>query len=243
MTKATNIRQMVETSAPRGATSAALVLGALLGAVALGSAPVAAADSWYVSGNVGATFASDVSTTDTFAAGSVSADGEFDPGFGLSAALGYSFGDFRIEAELSYRENDVDQFDNISGNLTGNLFTVAGPVSTEAENTALGFMANGHYDFRNDSDWTPFVTAGVGAARVGLDVKSIGGIGVTYDENDTVLAYQVGAGVAYQIAAGTDLTMSYRFFATADPTFDDGTDKVDWEYQAHNIWVGIDHRF
>ena len=51
-----------------------------------------------------------------------------------------------------------------------------------------------------------------------------------------------------QVAASeriNPLTVSraYRFFGTADPEFDDGTDKVDAEYASHNIMLGVVAKF
>ena len=204
---------------------------------------VVADDRWYVSGNAGATLSPDITQTDTFAAGSVTGDADLDTGFGLSAAVGRSFGNIRVEGEISYRDNDLAEWNNISGNLTGNLFTATGPLAVDANSTSIGFMANGHYDFKTSGKWTPFVMGGLGVSRVNLDVKSVAGTAVTYDESDTVVAYQVGAGVGYALSADTSVDLSYRFFATADPTFDDGTDKVDSEYSSHNIWVGLTHKF
>jgi opacity protein-like surface antigen len=65
---------------------------------------------------------------------------------------------------------------------------------------------------------------------------------VTYDDSDLVFAYQAGAGVAYEISPTLDLGLSYRFSGSADPTFDDGVDKFDYESQAHNFLIGLTYR-
>ena len=64
-----------------------------------------------------------------------------------------------------------------------------------------------------------------------------------YEEDDTVFAYQIGAGLGYKITPATMATLSYRYFGTSDPTFDDGVDKIEAEYKSHNIWVGFVARF
>ena len=198
----------------------------LAGAVVLGLASGPAyADSWYVAGNVGLTSLSDSATTDTFAGGNVSTDIEYDSGIGLSGAIGRSFGAFRVEGEVSYRNNSSDQATDITGSLAGNLFTAAGPLAIDADMSSLGFLANAYYDFKN------------------FDVKSVGGASVNYDETDTVVAYQVGMGVGYQVTPETSVTASYRYFATSDASFNDSVDKVDAEYGTHNFWIGVVHQF
>ncbi|HCS69072.1 MAG TPA: hypothetical protein DIW51_03795 [Rhodospirillaceae bacterium] len=216
----------------------------LAGAVVLGLASGPAyADSWYVAGNVGLTSLSDSATTDTFAGGNVSTDIEYDSGIGLSGAIGRSFGAFRVEGEVSYRNNSSDQATDITGSLAGNLFTAAGPLAIDADMSSLGFLANAYYDFKNDSQWTPFLMGGLGIARLNFDVKSVGGASVNYDETDTVVAYQVGMGVGYQVTPETSVTASYRYFATSDASFNDSVDKVDAEYGTHNFWIGVVHQF
>ncbi|MFC1886282.1 hypothetical protein ACFLZM_04430 [Thermodesulfobacteriota bacterium] len=46
-------------------------------------------------------------------------DSEFDTGFGAMAALGYDFGKARIETEIGYRTNDIDQFSALGVNVVG----------------------------------------------------------------------------------------------------------------------------
>lgn len=205
--------------------------------------PATAADGWFVSGNAGISILDDTTVTDTFAAGNVTGDVDFDAGLGISGAVGYAFGPVRLEGELSYREHDLDQVDVKTITIAGVIFTAVGAADLGGDTSSFGFMANGYYDFDTGSKWVPFAMAGIGGARISLDVQSVGGIAVTYDESDTVFAYQAGAGIGYKVTPATTLNLSYRFFGTTDPTFDDGVDKVESEYQSHNIWVGFTHRF
>mgnify|MGYP000173391166 CR=1 FL=1 len=92
------------------------------------SAPSAHAQ-WYVSGNAGASFLQDASVTDTFAGGSGTGDVSFDTGYGLSGAIGHAWGPFRLEGELSYRKNDLDQIDVTSVTIAG-LGTISGALGT-----------------------------------------------------------------------------------------------------------------
>ena len=218
----------------------------LVGGVGLAAVPSAKAQL-YVSANAGGTILNDADTTDSFTVMGVGVTGkgdtEFDNGFGLTGAVGYSYGNFRVEAEFSYRKNDLDKLTINSVAVAGVLFTGLGTFDLDGDTTALGFMANGWYDVDTGTPWVPFLGAGLGVARLNIDIESIAGVAITYDESDTVFAYQAGAGIGYKFTPEIMATLSYRFFGTSDPTFDDGVDKIEAEYQSHNLWAGLIVRF
>jgi len=218
-------------------------LGTLVLSLSVFVAPAMAEDGFYVSGNVGISSASDSDWTDTWTGASASGSTSYDNGAKLTGAVGHSFGNMRLEGELSYSKNDLDSMEVKSITVAGAVYTGSAVFNATGDATSLGFMANGYYDFETDSKWTPFLMAGLGAARQSLDIKSVGGVTVTYDESDTVFAYQAGAGVAYEISPTLDLGLSYRYSASADPTFDDGVDKIKSEFKTHNFLIGITHRF
>ena len=216
----------------------------LIGAsVSVFATPAAAADGWYASGNVGGAALQESFSTGKVGALTATGDVDFDTGYGLSGAIGYASGPFRLEGELSYRINDLDQVDVESLAAGSIIFTNLGVAALQGDVSSFGFMANGFYDFDIGSNWTPFVMAGIGGASINLDATSVGGVAVTYDESDTVLAYQVGAGIGYKFSPTTTANFQYRFFGTSDPTFNDGTVEIDGEYLSHNFWVGITQRF
>ncbi len=215
----------------------------LVGGVGLAAVPSAKAQ-WYVSANAGGTILSDADITDTAAIGSFTGEVGFDTGFGVSGAVGYAYGALRFEGEISYRKNDLGDLQVNSLTLGGTTISGAlGTFALDGDTTALGFMANGWYDFATGTPWVPFVGAGVGGAKINIDIESIGGLAFGYDESDTVLAYQAGAGLGYKVTPKTTVSLSYRFFGTADPEFDDGFDKVDSEYTNHSVMIGVLSRF
>jgi opacity protein-like surface antigen len=199
-----------------------------------GFAPTAHAQ-WYVSGNVGTAALSDAEADVTGSGTNGTTTIESDTGYGLSGALGYSWGSFRLEGELSYRENDLDQASNVSGG--GLVFPAAGTAS--GETSAFGFMVNGWYDFQTGSKWVPYIGGGIGGANINLNVKSVGGTAIGYDESDTVVAFQAGAGVGYRVTPRVTFGLSYRLFGTLDPKFDNGVNQVEGEYLSHNFMAGV----
>jgi opacity protein-like surface antigen len=163
----------------------------------------------------------------------VSAEADFDNGYALGMALGYSFQSTRIEAELAYQENG---FDNGIG-------TVAGVGSASArlsgDSNSLAFLVNGYFDFKNSTPVTPFITAGLGFAKIEVDDLNIPGSGLPHiNDNDTVFAYQIGMGIGYALSERITIDTNYRYFATADPEFGPiGTTEA--EYSSHNIFIGF----
>ena len=172
----------------------------------------------YVSGNLGIGLLedSDLSASD------FSAELEFDAGAVLGVAAGYNFGNVRLEGEFGYAKNDMDEI-TVHGFGSG---SVSGDV------TSYSFLVNGYYDFVNTSPLTPYISAGVGFAR--LDASLEGD-----DADDDVLAYQLGAGVGYAVNEKVTIDLKYRYFATDDPKFD-GTEA---EYASHNIFLGVRYNF
>jgi opacity protein-like surface antigen len=157
-------------------------------------------------------------------------EAEFDTGFGVLGAAGYGFDAFgsatvRVEAEIAYRQNDVDEI-SVSG-----LGTASGG---DAEVSALSGMANLAVDILTWSIVEPYVMVGIGVANVTLESDDF-----DVDDDDTVFAYQAGAGLGFAVTETITLFTGYRYFATADPKVED----VDAEYGSHNIEAGVRFEF
>jgi len=159
---------------------------------------------------------------------------EFDTGFNVGLAGGYDYGMTRLEAEIAYRMNDVDQI-----NSEGETFSVDGDIS------ALSFMLNGYLDLVTGSPVTPYIGAGLGVAnvaanRVKVNVPGIGELSFI-DDDDTVFAYQFSAGIAFALDRSMALDLGYRYFATLEPEFDDelAFGGLEAEYNSHNVSLGL----
>ncbi len=150
---------------------------------------------------------------------------EADTGFAVGAALGYDFYGFpRIEAEIAYQNNALDK-----------VSTTVGNVSLHDNIDSLAFLVNGYWDFTNRSFWTPYLSAGLGAALINVDDNT------AYLGNDsaTVFAYQFGAGLGYAVNEEITLEGKYRYFATTNAEFANG----EVEYASHNIYAGMRYSF
>lgn len=179
---------------------------------------VSKAGNFYIGGLGGVTLVSDSDVSDEEE--DVSAEASFDTGFVFGGTVGYDFGYIRTEGEISYRQNDLDELSE-----QGETEKLDGDISS------LSFMANGFFEYENESRFTPYAGGGIGIARVEIDNDE------SYD--DTVFAYQIGAGLSYAATDKLSLDLSYRFLGTTDPNFDD----FEAEYHSHNIVFGLRYNF
>ena len=153
-----------------------------------------------------------------------SIDADFNAGLGLTAALGYDLDFARMELELGYKKNNINSF---------NAFGVSVPASGDV--TSKSIMMNFYHDFTTpESRWSPFLGAGLGAARLDVNNATVTGFALG-DANDTVFAWQLMAGIGYKVTDNTVIDLSYRYFATATPDFDG----MKAEYDSHNVMIGL----
>ena len=135
---------------------------------------------------------------------------DMDTGLALNGAIGYDFGDARLEAAVGYQKHDVtDEGEDLS------LLTV---------------MANAYYDIDTGSDITPYLMAGAGWAHVDT----------SWDYNDDdVFAWQVGAGLGFEVAECTTLDLGYRYLRPNKF----GPDGDEAKLAVHNIMLGLRYNF
>ncbi len=184
----------------------------------------------YVSGGIGLSLVDDVDLNDRAFPRADTQVG-FDSGVSYQGALGYRMDNLRFEGEISYQTNDMDTIESY-----GRDYGASGDV------TALAFLANAYYDFPNSTVFTPFVTAGLGVAEVEVDDFRIPGTSSRiYSDDDTVFAWQVGAGVSYAVNEMFDVELKYRYFMTDDLNFSDNIE-VDGP-NSHNISLGLRYYF
>jgi len=213
-------------------------------AAAVIATPAAARDgAWYVGGDFGAMIVEDTDIDIGATEDAVTLDHEY--GFDSGLYVGYDLGAFRIEAEVAYKEADLDSFSNtilLPGlGATYPIGTHEGAGST----SMLSFMLNGMLDFGDEDGISGFVGAGAGVGQV--DFKGLRGYpntGEFIDDDAKDFAWQVIAGLRQAISDNADLTLKYRFFNVNDlnmpgtvvrgPTAD---------FRSHSIMGGITFNF
>jgi len=117
-------------------------------------------------------------------------------------------------------------------------------------------MANVWYDFdMGDSPIKPFVGGGIGFAHATLDYNLTANTGISNsayglfgtggyayagngEESDWGFAYQLGAGIGYDLGNGLMLSAQYRYFNTSGMDLSPGG-QIDVDLESHNFLVGI----
>jgi len=190
-------------------TAAASV--ALIAAAAPLAAHAADDTSWYVRGDAGATFSGRID----------GANGpRSDDGWTIGGGVGKSFGDgWRAEGQLLYLEN--------SGK------------SGAGDTKVFGGFANAYYDFLPNSQWRPFLGAGIGVAQV----KEDGGpVGAPHGDK-TGFAYQLHAGISHPFSDQLSGELAYHYLGAPGVKFGSGAARVDGDFSASLVTVGLRYRF
>ena len=179
----------------------------------------------YFSGGVGMTSVDDVKgTTSTF----TNKTG-LEKGFLYSAGFGYDFGNFR--AELNYRKDslDIDKYSSTVGATT----TAATSAKGDFDASTIG--VNIFYDFNNNSQFTPYIGAGIGSTKVDVKNSVINGISVAGDD-DTKTSYNLKLGVSYEVAKSSELYLEGTYLTISD--VDLNSVKID-DIKTYSVIAGL----
>jgi opacity protein-like surface antigen len=146
-----------------------------------------------------------------------------------AAAVGLRNGAYRTEVEMSYQKNNLDSI-KASG-ITINPATVglSGNIS------ALTTLVSGYYDFDTGSRLKPFITAGVGFTLLDASFTVTGVSGISSSDKDTVLSYQLGAGLGYAVTDKITVEVGYRHLSGHDAKFNGDT----VSFTSNNITAGV----
>jgi len=197
------------------------------------------AGGWYFSAFGGANW---LDNTSFDIAGPATVANDYDTGFVVGGAIGYDMGPamgpfgLRLEAELSYRDNDVDSH-SVGG--------AAQPLPTGGT-SALAGMGNILFDFNTGSPFTIYGGGGLGVANVEFDGHGAGGT-VLMNDDDTVFAWQAIAGVGFEVAPGWVLDVQYRYFNASDVSLTStpaaGSVSSSTDYESHAVVAGFRLKF
>jgi opacity protein-like surface antigen len=216
---------------------------AALAALAISAPAYAVDDGLYLGIGGGVSFTQDVGWDASVPGISASGDIGLNVGFGVLGALGYQWKNgFGVEGEIGYRRNNAD---DLTATVAIPAIGVAGTGTFSASGSvsALSFMANGRYGFDTGTQFTPFVMAGIGVARVAANSISAAGVEVL-DDSAWVFAYQAGGGVNVGLGQGFSAEVSYRFFGTQDATFNSGGVDVNTDgLKNHSVFVVLKYAF
>lgn len=167
---------------------------------------------------------------------------DYDVGINFSGAIGreFSFAGYgaRAELELGYLTNGIDTH-TVAG-LGG-----FGGGAAFGDTSALYGLANGYIDFDNwGGPITPYVSAGIGLASVDFDGHGVTPTGVVMNDSAVGFAWQIGAGVSYELSDRVDLELGYRFFNVENAGLTSvGGVNSDVDLRSHQVNAGLRYRF
>ena len=146
-------------------------------------------------------------------------------GVSAAVAMGHKFEKLRFEGETLYQKND---FDNASFSGT--------EVALDGAASILTFLANGYFDYKTRSNFTPYLGAGIGVSRIFVKEFLVPGTGMAcWSDEDYVFTYQLGIGLEYVLLDDVSIELNYRYFVPSDPNFD----TIQAEFSSHNIFLGL----
>lgn len=147
---------------------------------------------------------------------------------GWDIAHGNSLGEGRIELEYSRRNSPLDRVKFAEGSFDG-----GGDVT--ADSLLLNFFGVLH----DNSRWSPYVGAGIGAARIEASGLTVTGSPLG-SGSATVFAYQLGAGIDVALTDYLNLDLGYRFFSSVKPKFIEANGQTfAMDYVSHNVVLGL----
>jgi OmpA-OmpF porin, OOP family len=220
-----------------------LAITLALATTALATPALARDNAWYVGVEGGAMLVEDI--TFDVGAGRDNAKADYNKGYDVDGVIGYDLGVFRLEAEVGYRAATVDAY--TSATTTAGVGAVpVGPGTFDyagGRASALSFMVNGLWDFGDDDGVQGFVGPGLGVARVkqriGLSQRRD-----FLDDSDTVVAWQVTAGVRAPISDNVDVSLKYRFFNAPGVEMNDVLGRQYYSrFRSHSILGGLTFNF
>ncbi len=179
-----------------------LFLGLALASTALAAPAFAKNDSWYVEADAGAMIVERAQLNIAGVANAASVKSQ--TGYDVGGIVGYDFGGFRLESEVSYRRARAERITDSAGTIIERANGLRGRTH------ALSYMLNGLLDFGADDGLQAFVGGGVGIANVKYRISAPGFGGV--NDSDTRFAWQALAGVRAPISSHWDVGLKYRYF-------------------------------
>jgi len=198
----------------------------------------------YVSGFLGVSLPVDTDVTSTrFAPIRTFNDRiEFDSSINFGGAGGFDFGFFRIEGELSYKNGEMS---SITEKISQIRF-----ANVDGRVGAYAMMFNTFLDLHNPSYITPYIGGGIGFATLhlsetfGTDTNTGIRTRLYASDNDSVFAYQAGAGLEIALTERSSLDIGYRYFGTAKTKFNRNTfTETELKLDSHNASVGFRMKF
>jgi opacity protein-like surface antigen len=215
----------------RAPLAAAVAIAALAGGAGMASAQAFSLGDVYVKGFGGATWPSSFDSTLEEGGEQIALPSfDHDTGYTLGAAIGAAFmPNISMEIEYAYRSADFTVRDRDEGDRAN------------GDTSANAFMVNALYVFDGmgaTGAVRPYLGGGIGGANAEMSAG-----GQNFDA-ETLLAYQLIAGVGYELNPNVSLYAEGRWFQTESGKFDGpGQESFDGEFETFDLLVGMRYVF
>lgn len=172
----------------------------------------------------------------------------------ISAAIGYDFSAIspvsaRAELEYTYKKSKT-----FTPNVTNQIDTVTGGTAINPpenvfnnELTSQSLMLNGYYDFKNESKFTPYITAGIGFTHLKNKQSFVDSNSTSGSDSDNHFTWATGVGVAYAVTKNVDLDLSYRYVDAGKFKFENTVDgelaRTDAKLTSNEYLLGVRYMF
>ncbi|MET0366481.1 MAG: TonB-dependent siderophore receptor [Sphingobium sp.] len=211
---------------------------------------------WYISLAGGATQAAavnfDIRSRTNAALGPVT-DGlrtAFKPGWELAGSLGYDFGKFRGEFELSHQQFELKRATLNSATIPIERTNRPAGSYEDANGTTriLALMANGLLDIGGNAHtrWAFEAGGGIGIARINQhrwQLQASAPDTVFANENKLDFAWQALAGTRYRLTDRLEATLRYRYFTLPNAYLQTSTAQaLEGSLRTHSLLVGVNFR-
>ena len=167
---------------------------------------------------------------------------EFDPNINIGGTGGFDFGFLRVEGELSYKNGEMSE---ITEQNSGTRIT-----NVDGRLGALAMMFNAFLDLHNDTRVTPYFGGGVGFATLylsdtfGTEATTGNRSRLYRSDDDTVFAYQAGAGLEIALTKMLSIDLGYRYFGATKAKFNNhSSTTTELKIESHNGSIGLRIKF
>ncbi len=143
-------------------------------------------------------------------------DLELDTGLFLNGFVGKDLGNVRLEGEIAYRQNDMD---NVGG------------IAVLGEMSSVAFMGNAYYDFGDGSGITPYLGIGAGVANVKFESIA--------NDSEIAFAFQMMVGMSFPISETLSMTAELRGFGAVPEFADNFGVPFEHEYFMGSLALGL----
>jgi OmpA-OmpF porin, OOP family len=199
-----------------------------------GAGPASAQENtgFYLEGNLGYAFPDSVDAS----ASGIDGEVELKDAFVFGGALGYRFPWVRLELNGSYRKFDTDKVEALGQSVSGN-----------GNATAAVGLFNIYLDPDLGVPVHPYLGGGIGGAYVELDTGD--DTPLTVDDEAGAFAWNLAAGLSYDVTAHVTLSAGYRYlrfegtdFSASVAGVNTGDVEID-DVTSHEILIGLRYTF